>query len=103
MGGIAGDCICRMETEMILPNRPGDYQVEGIRVRITATQVMIDTSAIVPYEQPSEFNTPQRLPVNRDRHIWPMRELKEDAPIDRVGKSAVKTVKYMNDFLWGEK
>lgn len=90
---------------IVIRNVPGDYNEGGIRIRVTHDKILIDTTALALYSE--DTYSPSAVPINREnRRPRPMREMPEkqkDEMIDRVGKSSVKAVKYINDIFWGEK
>jgi hypothetical protein len=94
------------ENIMMFPNKPGDYSAEGLRIRVTPEHIYIDASALLS-PTTDDIQSPSAYPINREsrrpRHMREIPEKPKDELMDRLGKSAVKSIKYMNDIFWGEK
>lgn len=73
-----------------IPNIPGRYQGEGLRILVQKERIVIDTSQLQ-----LAGDEPQAVAIRKPKK--PVASTQ-----DRLATSTIKTTKFVNDFLWGE-
>ena len=81
--------------DIILPNKPGAYRLGNVILTVTKDQLRIspDQQAIQQFQQ-----QPQPVPVYQPSSGQVMQP---DNTADRLQKSTLKTVDFLNKLFWG--
>ena len=84
--------------DIIIVNKPGVIRLGNVTMTITKEQIRIspDQQAIQQYQQPSPI-------VQQQQPIQPMQPgvTQPENQADRIRKSTLKTVDFLNRFFWG--
>jgi hypothetical protein len=90
---------------MMIPNKPGRYAVEGLRIIVTPDEIHIDTSMLLIAAPDDSAVQPyiERIPHPSERQPRPLHPVATQSDkSDRIWKSINRTVKGINELLMGK-